>query len=93
FNQYRLETPVERVLIADVTISEGSQKTKTQANSYNWTSVQGGYWKPHTTAHMKGRTPRGGNLGMLDGHVQWRRFESDDFIVRTEGTGSPTFWW
>jgi prepilin-type processing-associated H-X9-DG protein len=36
--------------------------------------------------------PAGGNVGMLDGHVEWRVFPQ--MHVRTpQGSGTPVFWW
>jgi prepilin-type N-terminal cleavage/methylation domain-containing protein/prepilin-type processing-associated H-X9-DG protein len=46
--------------------------------------------KPFTSAHMaNARIPSGGNMGMIDGHVEWRRFQ--DFIPRTQG--NPSFYY
>jgi prepilin-type N-terminal cleavage/methylation domain-containing protein/prepilin-type processing-associated H-X9-DG protein len=90
FNQYKQETVTDRVLLADVTISQAGQANKAQASTYNWTSITGGFRVPHTTAHMKGRVPRGGNVAMLDAHVEWKKFEL--MTPRTTG-GSPVFWW
>ena len=84
-------TITDRVLIADATISQASQYVESQRYTYNYTQVQGGYDKPHITAHLNGKVPLGGNLGMLDGHVEWRKF--DKMKVRTVPSGSPTFWW
>ncbi|MGH7969858.1 MAG: prepilin-type N-terminal cleavage/methylation domain-containing protein [Limisphaerales bacterium] len=83
----------DRVLIADATISRPGQNNEAQRFSpaYNYTDVQGGYTKLHTTPHLNGRYPDGGNLGMIDGHVEWRRFQL--MHVRTLPTGNPTFWW
>jgi prepilin-type N-terminal cleavage/methylation domain-containing protein/prepilin-type processing-associated H-X9-DG protein len=39
-----------------------------------WTDVQGSYSKHHTSAHMNGTVPLGGNVGMVDGHVNWVPF-------------------
>jgi len=81
----------ERVLISDATLSLPGQNTETRRNTYNYVAVPGGYSKPHTSPHLKGSIPSGGNLGMLDGHVEWRKFEN--MHVRTVSGGSPTFWW
>jgi prepilin-type N-terminal cleavage/methylation domain-containing protein/prepilin-type processing-associated H-X9-DG protein len=84
----------DRVLDADATLfSNGS-----------WSSVPGGYtyplpggpnW-PHTSPHLKGSIPDGGNVGFLDAHVEWRKFQK--MLQRTvAGTGvsgaPPQFWW
>jgi prepilin-type N-terminal cleavage/methylation domain-containing protein len=42
---------------------------------YNWSKVDGGYYKPHISAHMATASlPEGGNIGMIDGHAEWRAF-------------------
>jgi prepilin-type processing-associated H-X9-DG protein len=39
-----------------------------------------------------GRTfPQGANLGMIDGHVEWRIFRR--LIPRAGGNGDPYFWY
>lgn len=80
----------DRVLIADATLSLDGQSSPAQRFSYNYSSVPGGYAKAHTSPHLNGKTPSGGNLGMLDGHVEWRKFQQ--MYPRTL-PGSPTFWW
>lgn len=82
----------ERVLTADATISAPGQGSPTQRNTYNYTSIVGGYSKAHVSPHLAGRVPVGGNLAMLDGHVEWRNFGR--MLPRTDpGSGSPVFWW
>jgi prepilin-type processing-associated H-X9-DG protein len=80
----------QRVLIADATISLPGQSNPTLRSFYSYTTIMGGYPKPHLSAHLDGRLPIGGNLAMLDGHVEWRDF--DKMIPRTQGS-SPVFWW
>lgn len=82
----------ERVLTSDATISAPGQNNTAQRGSYNYTSIVGGYPKAHLAAHLAGRTPVGGNVAMLDGHVEWRRFVK--MLPRTDSSGgSPVFWW
>lgn len=77
--------PSKRVLIADATLN-------LQANgSGSWDSIQGGYNKAHTSAHMAGSIPIGGNVAFLDSHVEWRPFSQ--MTVRTTATGAPYFFW
>jgi type II secretory pathway pseudopilin PulG len=63
--------------------------------TYNWNNVEGGYeydghLKGSLSAHLEGRSiPVGGNIGMLDAHVEWRRFQ--DMINRT--AASPHFYY
>jgi prepilin-type N-terminal cleavage/methylation domain-containing protein/prepilin-type processing-associated H-X9-DG protein len=50
--------------------------------------------KPFTSAHMlNARIPAGGNMGMVDGHVEWRPFQQ--FIPRASGEGGvgPAFYY
>jgi prepilin-type N-terminal cleavage/methylation domain-containing protein/prepilin-type processing-associated H-X9-DG protein len=85
-------TPIitDRVLIADATLSLDGQSSEASRFTYNYTSVPGGYRKPHTSPHLNGSVPSGGNLGMLDGHVEWRKFP---LMHPRTLPGSPTFWW
>jgi prepilin-type N-terminal cleavage/methylation domain-containing protein/prepilin-type processing-associated H-X9-DG protein len=81
----------DRVMLADATLSDPGQNNEAARYRYNYTEIQGGYSKKHTSPHLNGRIPDGGNLGMLDGHVEWRKFPL--MHVRTTSTGNPTFWW
>lgn len=96
------EPITERVLTADATISMPGQRDPRQklTGGYNYSEITGGsYWIPHMSAHLKKRVPSGGNLGMLDGHVEWRNFQ----LMTVRGYGGagggqdngtcPTFWW
>ncbi len=91
---YPPPSPTDRPLIADVTISEPSQNSPVPAyqTTYNWTRINGG-WPNHRTSHLNKSAPIGGNITMLDGHVEWRKFKFP-MLPRTDpGSGSPTFWW
>lgn len=90
----------DRVLVADATMSERQDNQYQSKNTYgSYDSVRGGFPKPHLSPHMKGRLPLGGNLGMLDGHVEWRKFElmepraSGPRWGKGNGADCPTFWW
>ena len=80
----------ERVLLADTTISQPGQNNPATRYNYNFTDIYSGYPKTYGSAHLNGHFPAGGNVGMLDGHVEWRKF--DDMTPRT-GVNSPVFWW
>jgi prepilin-type N-terminal cleavage/methylation domain-containing protein/prepilin-type processing-associated H-X9-DG protein len=86
--------PSLRVIAADGTLSNRPDRTSGGAN---FTRIFGGWGngsKPHSTAHLGNNgLPVGGNLVMLDGHVEWRKF--DKMVVRTSpnGPGLPPFWW
>ena len=91
----------EIVLTADATLSRNTESDVTQkyTGGYHYTDIDtGGYGKRHLSPHMKGNAPSGGNLGMLDGHVEWRKFEK--MTVRANGIAwpsgnmsCPTYWW
>jgi len=78
----------EAVLAADATLSTPGNLMNRAANNY--TAVMGQFSdKPHSSPHLNGKMPAGGNLLTLDNHVEWRKF--DLMTVRT--TGDPAFWW
>lgn len=83
----------KRVLLADVVVSVYNQTDPDLKESNHYTGIQGGYgspgWQGHRTSHMNTRLPSGGNVAMLDGHVEWRPFAV--MIPRT--THGPWFWW
>jgi prepilin-type N-terminal cleavage/methylation domain-containing protein/prepilin-type processing-associated H-X9-DG protein len=88
-------SPSKRPLIADSTISQPGQDSPVPSyqSGYNWTKVQGGWTKLHRTSHLIKASPTGGNIGMLDGHAEWRKFNYP-MLPRTDpASGSPTFWW
>jgi prepilin-type N-terminal cleavage/methylation domain-containing protein len=75
--------PSDRVLFADATINN-------QLNGAgSWTTVRGGFPVPHTSPHLNGQVPAGGNVAFKDGHIQWRAFR-EMFQRADSGVG---FWW
>jgi prepilin-type N-terminal cleavage/methylation domain-containing protein/prepilin-type processing-associated H-X9-DG protein len=62
---------------------------------YNWSDVDGGYkydnaYKGHISAHLEGKSiPSGGNIGMIDGHVEWRPFNQ----MINRASGNPFFYY
>jgi prepilin-type N-terminal cleavage/methylation domain-containing protein/prepilin-type processing-associated H-X9-DG protein len=100
-NQYLSTTKTNNVstevLAADATISLPGQFAYNNRGQYTWNNCPGGYTvngvpKPHTSPHLKGNFPNGGNILMLDGHVEWEKFDS--MICRTLSSANiPGFWW
>jgi prepilin-type N-terminal cleavage/methylation domain-containing protein len=82
-----------RVLAADPVIKIGTGATAT------WTEIQGSYFIDHTTAHMNGAQPAGGNLSFLDGHGEWRNFNvmvqrtSEATGLQQDSASGPAFFW
>lgn len=88
--------PSARTIVADATLSVGasggldtSAASQNARQLNNYTTIQGGSVIVHSSPHLKGRMPAGGNLQFLDGHSEWRPFAQ--MVVRTQG-GMP-FWW
>jgi len=89
---YPPPAPTDRALLADATISHPGQRNVNNPYANSYTDVVGGFYKHHRTSHMDGRLPAGGNVGMLDGHVEWRKFGK--MLPRTDSSsGDPVFWW
>ncbi len=94
-------SPSDRTLTACVVMSAPGQNQATAfSKTYAWIGIMGGYtapgWTGHQTSHLIGnKYPEGGNISMLDGHVEWRNFklgQTFNMFPRTTGT-APVFWW
>lgn len=83
----------DRVMLADAVVSQIGQGNVALRNNYSYTKINGGYpGQLHNTSHLNGRMPAGGNLAMLDAHVEWRKFNV--MVPRTDATQPrPVFWW
>ena len=101
---YHQASPSFRALVACATITDQTEHdpTKKFTGGYHWSDVQGGsYGKHHVSAHLRGGNglPEGGNVGYVDGHVKWVKFQA--MTVRGYGNSqwnsgnntSATFWW
>ncbi len=81
------EAVSSRVLLADVIMSEGNNLINRANNIY--TKVPSGFDSIYDrTSHVTREMPAGGNLAMLDGHVEWRKFSP--MTVRSRVL---YFWW
>ena len=72
----------QRVLAADATISTSPDR------SGNFTSIYGAV-EVERSPHLDGFVPAGGNVAMLDGHVEWRPFSQ----MSVRASRPPYFWW
>jgi prepilin-type N-terminal cleavage/methylation domain-containing protein len=91
----------DRVLTACCSLTPSGDKDPTKKETYPWINIEGGLFAPsgakfeHRSAHMGKNLPIGANEGMLDGHVEWRKFQF--FMPRAEdsahGVAIPQFWW
>jgi prepilin-type N-terminal cleavage/methylation domain-containing protein/prepilin-type processing-associated H-X9-DG protein len=98
---YPAPAATDRPLTACCTLSLNGQTDPTKTGAYQWINITGGAVVAsgalfqHRSAHVVRNFPEGGNVGMLDGHVEWRKFQY--MLPRTEpsanGVQIPTFWW
>jgi prepilin-type N-terminal cleavage/methylation domain-containing protein len=82
----------DRVLLSCAIISGSSSDHQGNAvNTYNFSKIIGGFYKPHLSPHLKNGVPLGGSTGFKDGHAQWRKFKEMD--QRVDPTKSPIGFW
>lgn len=99
----------DRVLIADVNISNGNAYPATAGDTFQ-NVTGGGFYKLHVSAHLKRGVPLGSNIAYKDGHAQWKKFNSppsgyappasgawtgaeDKYTMVRTGANTPYFWW
>jgi prepilin-type N-terminal cleavage/methylation domain-containing protein/prepilin-type processing-associated H-X9-DG protein len=75
--------PSSTELTVDAVISASS-------NTNNFSRVQSSVISHHSTSHMNGTRPSGGNILFLDNHVSWRKFQ--EMKVRTSASLPARFW-
>jgi prepilin-type N-terminal cleavage/methylation domain-containing protein len=100
---YPAPSPSDRPLTTCITMSKSGQNNPASVGGYQWSGITGGLnWPPpnyppflHRTSHLSKNFPVGGDIGMLDGHVEWRKFQF--MFPRTNpsanGVAIPVFWW
>jgi prepilin-type N-terminal cleavage/methylation domain-containing protein/prepilin-type processing-associated H-X9-DG protein len=88
----------KRPLMACATLNNtGGSDVFATMLGYNWVDVDGGFQydgktKGHISAHLKSpKTPAGGNIGMLDGHVEWRPL--NQMMDRDNAADIPYFYY
>jgi hypothetical protein len=98
---YPPPSPSDRPLTTCTTLSKNGQDNPAAASTYQYMDITGGlYWPAnelfqHRTSHLNGNLPLGGNIGMLDSHVEWRKFQymQPRTNPSVNGTLIPVFWW
>ena len=98
---YPAPSPTDRPLTACVSMSKRNENNPNARLGYTYSGITGGLGNPtggglfpHRTSHLEKKYPSGGNIGMLDGHVEWRKFAP--MLPRTAAGAPadvPTFWW
>ncbi len=97
-----LENPDTQELVADLIMGQEDNDAKWK---YNFGMVYGGlvnYGLYDRTNHLiSDEEPAGGNIGFLDGHVSWRKWDPPTYpyasssgkpVPRWDDAG-PAFWW
>jgi prepilin-type N-terminal cleavage/methylation domain-containing protein len=88
----------DRIVLLDTIMSFGHDVTHRENNDFRMTVLDSplGLGYIYRTAHLRGRMPLGGNLMMLDGHEEWRKF---DLMTVRSPLSDPRvvadlfFWW
>lgn len=84
--------PTDRVMIAEGNLSLPGQGNPALREKYRYVGVQVGGSRVHDSPHLERRIPAGGNTVMLDGHLEWRKFNI--MLPRTDvNVNAPVFWW
>lgn len=90
---YPIGPMAQRVLLADAVISEQPNESSRNGNIYTGipgaTNPKTGKLFIHGTSHMDKPLPAGGNLAMMDGHVEWKQFKK----MHVQTTYECYFWW
>ena len=87
----------DRVLIADAILSANGNTPGYSNPGNNYSTIYGGFQQngqvyPHTSPHMKGSLPAGGDAGYKDGHAEWHKF-GPPIVMSPRTIGGATFWW
>ena len=99
FGTMKVLIPIsDRVLIADAILSNGSTRPCYANPANNYTSISGGFQQngaayTHTSPHIKGKMPEGGDVGFKDGHAVWHKFNDPANPMTPRTIGGPPFWW
>jgi prepilin-type N-terminal cleavage/methylation domain-containing protein/prepilin-type processing-associated H-X9-DG protein len=73
-------TTSDTELVVDVVISDDGQ---------NFGNIQSGVIENHSSSHMWGNKPEGGNILFLDTHVDWRPFSEMELRTTHQRPGLP----
>ena len=87
----------DRILIADAILSVGSALPGYSKPQNNYLSIAGGFQQngrtyPHTSPHIRGTLPAGGDAGYKDGHAEWHKFGTPT-VMSPRTIGGAIFWW
>jgi prepilin-type N-terminal cleavage/methylation domain-containing protein/prepilin-type processing-associated H-X9-DG protein len=94
-----LGSAVDRVLLADATITAPGNISSALKFSYSYTDITQGVNLPvgiafYTSPHLAATLALGGNLSMCDGHVEWRKLaDMQPRSVLSNSGGVCGFWW
>lgn len=86
----------QRLSVSDTVFTADPNLSDVSGGTTNFMNITGGATNPNGTPiaynppHPKGTKPLGGNVGCLDGHAEFRLFQS--MMIRTT-EDNPGFWW
>jgi prepilin-type N-terminal cleavage/methylation domain-containing protein/prepilin-type processing-associated H-X9-DG protein len=91
----RAPPPSDRPLGACATITRSGETSNDplQQKNYHWDDAVGGTGIHHTSPHLNGKKPSGGNVLYLDAHVQWEKFDAMVCRISSSYAWSFGFWW
>jgi len=90
------KNPALREVVVDSIMGQSQAGSR---YGYNFAQVAGGIYTESQvfdqTSHLKGDDPLGGNVGFLDGHTEWRKFDPDmeSGAAVPRYAGPPAFFW
>jgi hypothetical protein len=87
-----------RVLIADAILSVSATVPCYANPGNNYSTISGGFMVgnvvyPHTSPHIKGSMPEGGDVGYKDGHATWHKFNDALTPMTPRTISGADFWW
>jgi prepilin-type N-terminal cleavage/methylation domain-containing protein/prepilin-type processing-associated H-X9-DG protein len=77
--------PANAELVVDIVMSQSGQP-----NNFTKIPSTSGIVSYHSTSHINGPNPLGGNILFADLHVQWRKFVQ---MRKRANSGTPDWWW
>jgi len=87
----------DRILLADVAITANGNNTESLKFTYAWLNIDNGHLPAGITGfnspHTSGSQVLGSNLGMCDGHVEFRKLTDLHWRSNIVTAGMPCFWW
>jgi prepilin-type processing-associated H-X9-DG protein len=89
-----IDNPEETELITDAIMSQTYNYDSKIYPNGNFGQITTGGISRDSSSHLKSlKEPYGGNIGFVDGHVEWRPFEQMQLRLPTLYRFDPNWWW